>query len=285
MEEQNINEWIAYHKSIGVQKFYIYGNDDDYKVLLDVLYPIQINDEDLVTFIHYSEVGAQTSMYLHFLKYFGYESEWISFIDLDEYISLRDKNDIAKFIENYSREFESIQLNWLNYGTSGNLTRPKGSVLRSYRYRSKYLDIHTKHITKTNSIYKYGVSGPFWHSIDSNLIPTCNVKGDRISFINVLRDPSLKIGYQNYLENNSNEMIATGCIAHYVLKSEDDFTRRIERSLKGDFSNQAVYSKYLTDLNAKSEYINKLNEVEDTYMMEYWESLTLSKKNINLYFV
>ena len=53
MEEQNINEWIAYHKSIGVQKFYIYGNDDDYKVLLDVLYPIQINDEDLVTFIHY----------------------------------------------------------------------------------------------------------------------------------------------------------------------------------------------------------------------------------------
>lgn len=285
MEEHNINEWIAYHQSIGVQKFYIYGNDDDYKVLLDVLYPLMSNSKDLVTFIHYKDVGAQSSMYLHFLKYFGYESEWISFVDLDEFISLRKHNDISNFVKTYSNDFESIQLNWLNYGTSGNISRPSGSVLRNYRYRSKYLDYHTKHITKFDSIYNCGVSGPFWHSIDSDVISTCNVKGERYSFIDVLRDSNFKNNYQDYLNINSDEMINYGCMVHYVLKSEEDFLRRIQRSLKGDFSNQISYSKYLTDEVAKRNYLDKLNEVEDKYMMKYWESLTLSKNNLNLYFV
>lgn len=285
MEERSINEWIAYHQSIGIQKFYIYGNDDDYRILLDVLYPLLYNNKDLVTFIHYNDVGAQSSMYLHFLKYFGYESEWISFVDLDEFMSLRKNNDISSFVKNYSNEFESIQLNWLNYGTSGNISRPNGSVLREYNYRSKYLDVHTKHITKFDSIYNCGVSGPFWHTIDSDVIPTCNVRGERYSFMNTLRDSSFKIDYQEYLNKNSDEMIDCGSMVHYVLKSEEDFLRRIQRSVKGDFSNQISYSKYLTDEVARQNYLEKLNEVKDTFMMKYWESLTLSKNNLNLHFV
>jgi hypothetical protein len=253
--------------------------------LLDVLYPILINNNDLLTFIHYSQVGAQSSMYHHFLKYFGYESEWISFIDLDEYIRLSTGANIGEFIRNYSSEFDSIQLNWLNYGTSGYAERPKGSVLRNYRFRSKLLDIHTKHITKSDSIYRVGVTGPFWHSIDSNAIATCNVKGERHSFFNLLHNPKAAINHEKYLENNSNEMIELGCIAHYVLKSEEDFLRRINRSLKGDFSNKITYLKYINDLNARAEYVNKLNEIEDFHMLKYWQSLTDLNKKINLYFV
>lgn len=284
MEESNIVEWLAYHQIIGVEKFYIYGNDDDCRVLGDVLLPI-MNNSDLVTFVHYREVGAQRNMYIHFLKHFAHLSKWASFIDLDEFIALNAYKELSHLTSSMPSEFDSIQLNWLNYGPSNFIERPLGSVLRNYKFRSQYLDVHTKHITKTEEFYKHGVDGPFWHSLDSSKVNTCNIIGDKVSFWDSLNSTNEREIYKNYLMLNNEKIIRKGCIRHFVLKSTNDFKRRIERSIKGDFNNQIMYRKYLEDPNAASQYIKSLNEVHDDSLSNFWDVQLTEKYGNNFYIV
>ena len=284
MEENNILEWLTYHQIIGVEKFYIYGNDDDCRVLGDVLLPI-MNNSDLVTFVHYRAVGAQRNMYIHFLQHFAHLSKWVSFIDLDEFIGLNAYKDLLELTSSVSSEFASIQLNWLNYGPSNFIERPLGSVLRNYKFRTKFLDIHTKHITKTEEFYKHGVSGPFWHSLDSSKVNTCNILGDKISFWNSINDFEEREIYKQYLMLNNEKIINMACIYHFVLKSENDFKRRVERSIQGDFNNQLMYRKYIEDPSAATQYISSLNEVYDDSLSNFWDAQLAKKYGDKFYIV
>ncbi len=269
MEEQSIIEWINYHSNIGFQHFFIYGNDDDYRVLIETLYPILLGSRSVLTFIHCPDKGAQTEMYMHFLKYFAYKAKWICFLDQDEYIRLGEFDNIDQLTHEYERDFDSIQLNWLNFGTSGFIHRPNGSVLRNYTKRTSSVDIHTKHITKSDVFYKVNIYGPFWHSLPNNEVRTCNSIGDEQSFWSYLTNDS-KVEYEEYLKENSSRLIDSACIAHYFFKSEDDFMRRLERSLSGDFSGQIIYFEIKNDEKRRLDFLQKINEVEDRFLADYW---------------
>ena len=223
-------------------------------------------------------------MYIHFLQNFAHLSKWVSFIDLDEYIGLSAYKNLTELTSSVPKEFDSIQLNWLNYGPSNFKERPLGSVLRNYKFRSQFLDIHTKHITKTEEFYKHGVAGPFWHSLDSSKVNTCNILGDKISFWSSITDAHEREIYKNYLILNTEKIISMACIRHFALKSENDFKRRIERSLQGNFSNQIIYKKYLEDPEAASQYIKSLNEVYDDSLSNFWD-LQLTKNYGSNFFI
>lgn len=276
MEEDSIIEWILYHNSIGVEHFYIYGNDDDKNILIDALSPVSLLSKELVTFIHCPIIGAQRKMYQHFINNFSAKSNWCGFIDQDEYIRIEESNnDICKFIEKYSSEFDSIQLNWLNYGTSNFKERPKGSVLKKYTLRSTLLDVHTKHISKSSLLLNESlIQGPFWHSLSSSSLKTCLSNGSELSFWNYLTNDDYKNDYQNFVIENNNSLIKNGCIAHYCLKSESDFQRRIQRSLSGEFSGQAIYQHYLENPEIAAAFINQRNEEYDPYLSKYWLEYT-----------
>ncbi len=272
MEQESILEWVEYHQSIGFDHFFIYGNDDDFRVLAEVLAPYI--SRRVVTFTHCAELGAQIKMYVHFLQWHSHSCEWLCFLDQDEYVRLDGFDDDVNQLTSRARaNYDSIQLNWLNYGTSGYRDRPRGSVLRNYTRRASGLDINTKHISRAKLFTVPGsISGAFWHSMPSTHSRTCSALFEPATFWDYLINSELKNAYVDYVSRRSESLLANGCVAHFYLKSEADFKRRVDRSLAGQFAGQIMYKHLDEDPTRKKELIDKSNAVEDLYLSKYWES-------------
>ena len=145
-ESRYLQEWIEFHKMIGVQHFYLYDNDstDAISVLQKYL------DEGILTLNKISGKSQQMPAYNHFLQTYRNEVSWVAIIDLDEFIIPMEKatlqeqmNAILKRAEkkvNLMDGFDmsviaGIQLSWLYYGTSFHIDPPEGLVLENYLNR------------------------------------------------------------------------------------------------------------------------------------------------------
>jgi Glycosyl transferase family 2 len=271
MEEHSICEWLDYHRSIGFEHFFIYGNDDDYRILAETLAPYIASR--IVTFNHCPEVGAQVKMYTHFLRWYGRSSEWICLLDQDEYLRLPGYgNCIRELTRQAGSDFDSIQLNWLNFGTSGHSERPSGSVLRQYTRRATAPDINTKHITRMSAYFTLpNLPIPFWHALPAPPVRTCSALLEPYSFWDWIAGTPRKEAYLRYVDEAGERLVASACVAHFHLKSEDDFERRIRRGLAGDFANQEMYRAIGADPSRKRHFIEQSNTVPDLYLADYWE--------------
>jgi hypothetical protein len=272
MEEHSITEWIDYHRSIGFEHFFIYGYDDDQRVLAETLASYIAGR--LVTFTHCPEVGAQVRMYLHFLRCYGRSTEWICFLDQDEYVRLPGFHDSVSELTNQAgKSFDSIQLNWLNFGTSGHIDRPGGSVLRQYTRRAPAADINTKHLTRSSAFFSLpSLPGPFWHALPAPPVRTCSALLEPCSFWDWIAGTPGKQAYLDHVARNGERLIEGACVAHFHLKSEQDFVRRIERGVSGDFANQVMYRDLAADPARKKAFIDRSNAIEDRYLADYWEA-------------
>jgi hypothetical protein len=61
---------------------------------------------------------------------------------------------------------------------------------------------------------------------------------------------------------------ARALIHHYAFKSQRDFRLRIERGVMGDFDQQAIWAAHAED--GGPEVLADLNQIEDTYLADYW---------------
>ncbi|WP_164999630.1 glycosyltransferase family 2 protein [Salinicola tamaricis] len=85
-EHDYLPEWVAYHRMIGVEHFYIAdnGSDDGTDLLLASWQRL-----GLVTTCSWTpEDKAQTSWYAHVLETWGREAEFMAFLDADEFLVL-----------------------------------------------------------------------------------------------------------------------------------------------------------------------------------------------------
>jgi hypothetical protein len=100
---------------IGIDHFYMYNNnsEDNY---LSVLQPYI--DKGYVTLIQWAKDHAQMEAYQHFFEHYGQETQWMSFLDIDEFIVPRYKADINDWIRDYEI-YPVIQIYWKVFGTSG----------------------------------------------------------------------------------------------------------------------------------------------------------------------
>lgn len=114
-ESSFLKEWIEYHCLVGIDHIYMYNNnsDDDYLAILE---PYIKNG--YVTLVHWDKDNAQMAAYKHFFETFKEETQWMVFLDLDEYIVPRKKNTIKEWIKGYEK-FPVILVYWKMFGTSG----------------------------------------------------------------------------------------------------------------------------------------------------------------------
>ncbi len=124
-EAQYLKEWICYHQLIGVEHFYLYNNfsDDNYE---EVLAPFI--DQGLVTLIDWKVMRGQNSAYAACVEEYSGESNWIAFIDIDEYICLKDDSSLAHWLSAYTK-YPSVLLNWKMFGSSGLDRRDEDKLL------------------------------------------------------------------------------------------------------------------------------------------------------------
>lgn len=127
-----LQEWIEYHKLIGVEKFYLYDNgstDDTKKILSKYI------KSGIVEYIPFPGEKMQVPAYTHFIKNFKKENRWTAVIDLDEFLVIKQKS-LKQFLTS-NLDAAQILVPWVFFGSNGHTEKPNGLVIENYTKRAK----------------------------------------------------------------------------------------------------------------------------------------------------
>lgn len=135
-----LKEWIEYHKIVGVEHFYLYNNnsEDNYE---EILKPYIADGS--VTFTQWPQNQAQMQCYHNAIERFSSETEWLTFIDIDEFIVPNNTDNIYNFLKTFQKKRPIVIAYWRMFGTSGKISRETDNlVTEDFTVSwSKYVDI------------------------------------------------------------------------------------------------------------------------------------------------
>lgn len=268
-ETDYIVEWLTYHRSIGFDHVYLYCNDDDPCPLYEKVLPFI--QSGFVTFVHYSFTGLQFQMYFHFLWSYSTESQWFMLFDVDEFLVLRGLDNIRAFMVPFQAD-DAVYFNWCSFGNNGHQTRPGGSVLKNYVRRESGATPFTKVLIKSASVPYEAIWGnpdaPINHDyagLDRSLKCRNVLHEDMNSYYDNFPDSGWAFLHH---DNRRERIIQTAFVAHYNIKSDEDFDIRVRRSLSGAFAGQKIWGEMSPE--AREDYHRATNAVEDRYLHDYW---------------
>ena len=138
-------EWIEWHLSHGVEKFYIYDNesaDNTRQVLQPYI------DRGVVDYTYFPGRKQQLAAYDDCFERHRLEARWIAVIDLDEFIVPVKDGSIPEFLHRME-DYAVVEINWLVYGSSGAKTKAEGGVMQRFHRHSlpqHRLNTHVKSI-------------------------------------------------------------------------------------------------------------------------------------------
>lgn len=145
-------EWIEWHRRMGVEKFYIYDNESTDSTR-EVLQPYI--EEGIVEYCYFPGYRRQLGAYDDCLEKHRYETRWIAFIDLDEFIvPVKDKS-IPEFLHRFE-DFPAVEINWLIYGSGGAKTKEPGGMMERFKHHSlpgHKLNRHVKSIVDPRRVF------------------------------------------------------------------------------------------------------------------------------------
>lgn len=166
-EARFLNEWIEYHIMIGIDHFYMYNNnsEDNY---LEILKPYI--DNGYVTLVQWTKEHAQMEAYQHFYENYSEETQWLSFLDIDEFLVPRYANDINEWIKKYEK-YPVILIYWKMFGTGGRMKHDYNSLtIEQYTISHEGYSSH-KGKCIVNTDYKVAVWDNMSHHHTSVLYP------------------------------------------------------------------------------------------------------------------
>lgn len=227
-------EWIEWHLSHGVDKFYIYDNEstDDTK---DILQPYI--ESGVVDYKYWPGYRRQLAAYDDCLENHRFSSRWIAFIDLDEFIVPVKDTSIPAFLAGFE-EFAAVEINWLVYGSSGRKNKTPGTVMERFRQHSvpgHYLNRHVKSIVNPCRVYT---------------MIGCHEAAKISGYI---ADSHKHPVRRNFREREPQQDVIR--INHYAVRSYEEF---VEKQARGRASG--------TQRTLRTEYFKQydLNDIEDT---------------------
>jgi hypothetical protein len=253
-----IDEWLAYHRLLGVDRFFIYDDSPS----LD-LHEFLAPHRQYVTVLNWfgrSDGGVgqnrQLKAYNDGVRRARSQFEWICFLDIDEFISLPNYADLASFLKDF-RSFGQISLPWLLFGHNGFFNDPPGFVTSSLTRRQarfKRVGNRVKSITKLDAIaevrsaHSCDLRGGF-RCADFRKRPFCNpASGDDADLPHV---------------------------NHYLCRS---FARWMRRSQRGYVTDDALVRPPGHDWKASrrgclEQFVKviarRCNEIDDKFMLQY----------------
>lgn len=202
-ENKYIKEWVAYHHYIGFEKIYIYDNESSrplFNELVDYL------KREICDIYRIKGFGVQNKAYNHCLQNYGHECEWMAFFDIDEFLCLKNDDDIRTAMIDYE-EYSGLSIQWDVFSSSGHISRPSGFVTLNYQ-----------------------------QSLGYKTISKCIVKPELVDMTFTSHHFIFKEG----ISVNPDEEPAIGayapiavdkiCLNHYMYRSQEDFAEKLNKS-------------------------------------------------------
>ena len=170
-------EWLAFHKMIGVDLFFLYdnGSSDGGGELIR-----RSSFVRNVTLIDWPERPGQLSAYNHFRVNHARRFTWAAFIDIDEYIMPLAGSSIRDILmRKVYQPYAAILLQWLVFGPSGHDRRPDGLVIENYTRRLPQTDDASRHVkTLVQTEQLLGIDYTP-HAAECSG-PACNTRGEHV---------------------------------------------------------------------------------------------------------
>lgn len=147
-----LEEWIEWHRKMGVEKFYIYDNGSTDSTR-EVLQPYI--DSGVVDYRYFPGQKKQIAAYDDCIDRHRFDTRWLAFIDIDEFIVPLKDPTVADFLKRFEG-FPAVEINWLIYGSNGQLTKTSEPVMERFIRHSKgdeILNRHVKSIVNPRRVY------------------------------------------------------------------------------------------------------------------------------------
>ena len=222
-EDHYIDEWIEYHKKLGFNDIFIYENNWEYK-----------GNHDVKCIPVHGEV-MQIPTYNIFMRKYEGEYDWAAFIDVDEFIVLKEHNTIQEFISLYGGINSSIAMNWVLFGDNGHESVDGDySVIRRFTKRQTNPNEQIKVITKVTSNIQF-------------TLPHCTSS--------TWMDTNGKTGFGALNINGPIDVIQ---LNHYFCKTQEEFQDKINRG-RAD-TNHPVHQRTMNDF--KGHNFNAVEALE-----------------------
>ncbi|OZI48365.1 glycosyltransferase family 2 protein [Bordetella genomosp. 4] len=243
-EADSLLEWVAYHRVIGVDKFFIADNEstDGTSEMLEAL--AQLGIVQRLRFPTPPNGNAQMPAYIALLARARGNCDVVAFIDADEYLlPLGGAISIIPLLEQLfaNDNISALGLNWANFGSSGALFAEDGLVIERFTRRAKHdfgVHYHIKTIARPERVI--GFANPhFLHLSGGHYI---DARGTEIT-------PHPKHG-----KGLSSEIVWSGArINHYATKSLEEFL--VGKSRRGSATKKAraKHKKYFTSHDRNEE--------------------------------
>lgn len=217
-EAPYLKEWLEYHLLIGIDHFYLYDNNssDNYRDILESYIAA-----GTVTLLPWTPDHAQTAAYEDCIRRFREESDWIGFIDVDEFIVPVAEASFPAFLDRFSHR-PAVLLYWRFFGSGGMIQRDTSRlVCEDFTVASEKL--YNKGKCFYNSNYQYAwnceknktMFHMLWCRVGHRLIPAVDMF-DRFTVGSWFRPFHREIPLQ---------------LNHYAIKS---YTEHLEKNKKGD---------------------------------------------------
>ncbi len=257
-EENNyIMEFVKYYKNIGINKIFLYDNNNIYGETFDfILYKyIKKNFIQVINFrgLKRPQLKAYTDCYENNKNKF----DWIAFYDADEYLSILNHRKLQSFLKMPRfKNCSSLLINWKYYGDNNNLFYEKKQlkerftkpfVFSNKTIYDKYLYGAGKSIVRGNLNIKWAHFPHFLN--DSNI---CRPNGE------IVKDPLSPPQY------------SIAHIKHYATKSTEEYCNKLKKG--NAYSNNSIKNYIIERIKNYYFFLNKITA----------KKIKLFEKNLNL---
>jgi hypothetical protein len=204
-----LNEWLAYHYSIGVEHFYIINDmsDDNIKQVLE-----QWEKNGIASVMDFNVNGMQNEIYTYFSRKLTGTTKWLGFFDLDEFLVVKGNENAVRWLNSFPEKTSAIEINWCCFGSSG--MEKYENVFVTKRFK-KYSSIDFEPNIQVKSIVKPGKNYVFLNP--HSVFPS----------VNHIRNSNGELIEQDFFHRKT--VWDNAWINHYFCLSKEEFAEKIKR--------------------------------------------------------
>jgi hypothetical protein len=241
-EDYYIQEWIDYHLKLGFDDIHIFQNNWRFQNKIENE-NVHFHEYDGVTYFSDEPIwvrNIQSKCYTEFGRNHCNDYEWAAFFDVDEFLVLKEYDNVKDFINNYS-DYNCLVINWALFGDNGITTFDNNYTSLVERFTKRWNVAHGSGYHQFKSICK----------LHKDMTNDTHWTGNGTSWV----DPNFNIGDGPF---NYNEVFNKAQLNHYYTKTYQEWI------IKSNGTRCDSISLPLENFQS-----NNFNDVDDFYALEF----------------